>query len=178
MADISTIWSPSLGAGDWYVQVADDGTLTDETGAPIIDGTGFAIEDGFFDGVTDLQAGDDLFTAVLISLFTDATASDDDVIPDGSNDPRGWWGDIGETVGIGSKLWLRDRSKQTALTLELVRNDIVEALQWLIDDQVAASVTVTAEWSRPGFLGSLIIITRTDGSLASMQFDWAWKEQR
>jgi len=37
-----------------------------------------------------LQIGNDLTTAMLISLFTDRQARDENVIPDGSDDPRGW----------------------------------------------------------------------------------------
>ncbi|WP_249516619.1 phage GP46 family protein, partial [Escherichia coli] len=40
-----------------------------------------------------LSRDEGLVTQVLICLFTDARADDDDVIPDGSGDPRGWPGD-------------------------------------------------------------------------------------
>ncbi|POZ13451.1 hypothetical protein C3Z09_23375, partial [Lelliottia aquatilis] len=52
----------------------------------------------------DLQQGNDLETAIYISLFTDRLARDDDKI-DGT-DRRGWWADTGETYLIGSRLWL------------------------------------------------------------------------
>ena len=61
-----------------------------------------------------LLMGLDLQTAMLISLFSDRQAAPGDVIPDGSNDPRGWWGDN----TIGSRLWLLSRSKQTQDTLQ------------------------------------------------------------
>ena len=45
----------------------------------------------------DLQGDDGLFTAVIISLFTDRRANADDPLPDericALPDPRGWWGD-------------------------------------------------------------------------------------
>lgn len=178
MADIATIWSPSLGIGDWYVQVAVDGTLTDENGLAIVDDSGLSIRDGLFDGATDLQVGDDLFTAVLISLFTDAEAGDDDTIPDGTSDPRGWWGDVGEDRPIGSKLWLLSRSKQTVEVLAKAKLYIEDALRWLVDDGVAASVTVTTEWTQRGMLGAMIAIDRASGTNVSLRFDWAWKEQQ
>lgn len=176
MADISTVWSPSLGVGDWYFQVSEDGLVTDETGASILDDARLAINDGLFSGASDLVAGNDLGTAVLISLFTDAQAGDDDVIPDGSGDPRGWWGDQDEDVAIGSKLWLLSRSKQTATVLALAQHYIAEALQWLIMDGIAAAVDVTTEWTKPGFLGARVVIHRASGTVAAVQFDWAWKE--
>lgn len=53
-----------------------------------------------------LDTDDGLRTAILISLFTDARALDDDVLP-APEDRRGWWGDaIPEIEGdiIGSRL--------------------------------------------------------------------------
>ena len=48
-----------------------------------------------------------LETAVLMSLFLDRRANDDDELPDGESDPRGYWGDAfanldvnGEIVGL------------------------------------------------------------------------------
>ena len=62
----------------------------------------FDQENGLFDALlsgplADLQGDDGLMTAVIISLFTDARAHDDDPLPDErvgvSSDRRGWWGD-------------------------------------------------------------------------------------
>lgn len=110
MADIATTWIPLLGAGDW------------------------ALAGG------DLASGSDLETAVLISLFTDAQAAPDDVIPDGTSDPRGWWGDDGETTPIGSKIWLLARSKATPDIPSRLRTAILSALQWLVDDKVVTAI--------------------------------------
>lgn len=48
------------------------------------------------EGNGDLVNGDDLQTAMIISLFTDRVARDDDDI-DGE-DRRGWWGDMGRSI--------------------------------------------------------------------------------
>ena len=122
-----------------------------------------------------LLAGGDLETAVLISIFTNRQASADDVIPDGTQDPRGWWGDLGADRPIGSKLWLRMRSKQTAATLAQVRGDIAEALQWLLDDGVVARVDVFTEWTRPGMLGAKVTLYQHDGARTAVNFSWAWQ---
>ena len=79
----------------------------------------FNSERGVFDLVLspgespDLQGDDGLLTALLISLFTDRRAHDDDPLPDERvgvpSDMRGWWGDYFETERpdpIGSRLWL------------------------------------------------------------------------
>jgi phage gp46-like protein len=176
MSDIAIVWSPSLGVGDWYYEVAADGLVTDENGNSIVDETGAPILDGLFSGATDLIVGNELGTAVMISLFTDAQADEDDTIPDGSADPRGWWGDLDEDRHIGSKLWLLSRAKQTNTTLALAQSYIGDALQWLIDDEVADSIDVFTEWSWPGFLGAQIVIHRSNGTTATVRFDWAWQD--
>jgi phage gp46-like protein len=119
-----------------------------------------------------LLSDQDLRTAVMISVFTDAVAGSDDSIPDGSEDPRGWWAD----PDIGCRVWLRLRAKQTQQTLLLVKADMTEALAWLITDGVAAAVDVLTEWTAPGLLGCQITVRRQDGTTVATQFDWAWKE--
>lgn len=146
MSDISVIWDVDNSRGDW------------EFIAPV------------------LVTGNDLQTAVLVSIFTDRVANPDDVIPDGTNDPRGWWGDIGEDKPIGSRLWLLDRSKQTQEVLNNARDYILEALQWLIDDGVIASMDVQTQWVRDTFLGAQISLYQPTGSQISMTYAWAWKQ--
>ena len=41
----------------------------------------------------DLVAEGSLRTAVILSLFLDRRAEDDDILPNGSDDRRGWWAD-------------------------------------------------------------------------------------
>ncbi len=125
-----------------------------------------------------LQAGDDIVTAVLISIFTDALAAPDDEIPDGSGDPRGWWGDAYSTSPIGSKLWLYERSKKTGQVLAGVRAAIAESVQWLVDDGVAASVDVQCWWvassGASGFLGCIVTVAQPSGGASKVQFQTAW----
>jgi phage gp46-like protein len=117
-----------------------------------------------------LQSGGDLVTAILISLFTDAQAANDDVIPDGSSDRRGWWGNL----QMGSKLWLLARAKQTDETLAQAQEYATDALAWLIEDGVASAVTVKAFWKARSFLVLVVQITRTDGSTPLLAYAWAW----
>lgn len=105
------------------------------------------------DGLFDIEPSQDedkitwLSNAITISLFTDARASDDDELPDGGTDKRGYWGDIDLDAdeSLGSKLWLLKRSKITQDTLNKVHDYITEALQWLIDDEHLLTVDVTVE---------------------------------
>ena len=105
----------------------------------------------------DLESGDDIVTAVLISLFTDRLAGPDDVLTDGTNDRRGWWADSSNNA-IGSRLWLLTRAKHTNATLGLAEAYIAEALQWLIDDGVATKVDIHAEWQRSDELCAQITV--------------------
>lgn len=146
MGDISTLWDPAANGGDWSIEGAD------------------------------LATGDDLATAVLISLFTDRRVDAEDVPPDGTSDRRGWWGDSGRTYPLGSKLWLLERAKQTEETRLRAQDYVAEALQWLIDAGIADSLDVVAAWQRPGFLGVKVTLFEPDGSvLRDFNYEWAWK---
>ncbi|TCK43977.1 phage gp46-like protein [Paraburkholderia sp. BL8N3] len=146
MSDVTIIWDVDNSRGDW--QMKGPALLT----------------------------GDDLPTSVLLSLFTDRIANGDDPIPDGTGDPRGWWGDIEEDRPIGSRLWLLDRSKQTQEVLNDARDYIIEALQWLVDDGVVASMDVQTEWVRDTFLGAQITLNQPTGPNISLTYAWAWQQ--
>lgn len=143
MSDISIIWSPMVGRGDWSLSGAQ------------------------------LASGPDLVTAILISLFTDRIAAADDVIPDGSSDPRGWWGDD-PTNPIGSRLWMLERAKQTTETLARAQDYIKEALQWLIDDGVVARFDILTEWTRASMLGARIIAYEKSGAVIALNSSSVW----
>lgn len=102
----------------------------------------------------DLETDDGLTTAILISLFSDARAADDDELPDPLNsNKRGWWGgqylsDDEEDTPF-CKLWLLERSKTTQEVLTKAKNYVEDALQWLIDDEIASSVDVEIERQGP-----------------------------
>lgn len=121
----------------------------------------------------DLESGRDLETAVIISLFTDRLANEDDVLPSG-DDPRGWVGDLGQPVKIGSRLWLLERAKLTLQTGALAKSMAAEALQWLIDDGVVAKFEIVTEVLLPGRLNMQIIAFRHDGSKQALNFSNTW----
>ena len=124
-----------------------------------------------------LASGNDLLTAMTISLFTDRVAADDDVIPDGSGDPRGWWADD-PGAPIGSRLWLIARSKRTQGTLALAQGYIQEALQWMIDDGVVAKFDILVEWLPGSQLSAQIVAKKADGNVVASNFQWAWQQLR
>lgn len=118
-----------------------------------------------------LQSGDDLQTAVLISLFTDRLALPIDPTPDG--DRRGWWGDDPK-YPIGSRLWLLDRVKGPQDVPQRAQDYAAEALQWLIDDGVVARFDIAAQWVAPNRLDLMVTANRRDGSRVAMAFPQVW----
>lgn len=115
-----------------------------------------------------------LQTAVMVSLFTDRRATDDDVLPPGETDRRGWWGEQLDGQPIGSRLWLLRRAKRMPETLRLARDYIREALAWLIDDALASRIDVETEWGAAGRLVARITIHRASGAV-SLTAEWAWQ---
>ena len=125
----------------------------------------------------DLAADEGLQTAVTISLFTDKRVSDDE-LPIEETSKRGWWGDTFPNVDqdkIGSKLWLLERVKRTAETLRKAEDYIKEALNWLIEDGVAASIEVSAIYDENNQLVASINISKPKGQ--SSRFKLLWDKQ-
>lgn len=126
----------------------------------------------------DLAREDGLQTAVLISLFTDRRAAGDDPLPGAPDDRRGWWADAWPEIEgdrIGSRLWLLAREKQLASVVQRAREYAEEALQWLVDDGIAAQVEVSAAIVRQGVLGLQVRITRPDASAVDFRFYRLWE---
>lgn len=139
-----------------------------------------------------LAEDDGLETAVILSLFTDRRAEDDDVLPDGTDDRRGWWGDAYPDIDgdrIGSRLWLLHREKDAQRAVNRAREYADEALRWLIDDGIARQVTVATGWvdrtsgalsetrtaaSRPGVLGIGVQIFRPEQIPDRFKFETFW----
>jgi phage gp46-like protein len=147
MTDIAIVWDTAKARGDWQ----------------IVNG--------------DLKAGSDLESAVLLSLFTDARASDDYVLPAGDDDPRGWWGTDYIGYEIGSRLWQYKRAKKAANTNlpASIQAECLRALQWLYDSGVAAGIAVTADWITPTAIGIAIVIAQPTGKPKNFTYSWAWQ---
>ncbi|WP_418132490.1 phage GP46 family protein [Variovorax sp. 375MFSha3.1] len=123
----------------------------------------------------DLVAVNELSTSILISLFTDRRANEDDVLPDGS-DPRGWWCDAMDGRRIGSRLWLLERARNLPEVVRLAEEYALEALAWLIEDRVARKVTATAVVV--GGCHNVLMLTvqifKPDGRSLRWKFRYAW----
>ena len=146
MSDIRTVWNVAASQGDWVLSGAD------------------------------LESGDDLATAVIISLFTDRLANASDALPDGTGDRRGWWGDLGQAVPIGSRLWLLTRATLTPAVAVTAKGYIVEALKWLLDDGVAAAIEVITAVAAPSMLTAQVVVHQSSGGQRALSFNWAWNQ--
>jgi len=117
--------------------------------------------DGFLDLVKSggrLLTDDGLETAVLMSLFTHAPATDDELAAAGltREQNKGWWGNTySEKPGdvLGSKLWLLARAKRTDETLARAFEYATDAVAWLIADGLATKIPFAPQWyGRSDFL--------------------------
>ena len=127
----------------------------------------------------DLTTDAGLQTAIVWSLITDKRATADDILPDGSDDRRGNWGDAWPEIDghqLGSRDWIvLNRAKQTQETLNAAIDSARDALQWLIDQGIAANIDVTGEWVRSGLLGRTITVTRPNGATTTFRYDTVWR---
>lgn len=126
---------------------------------------------------TDLLADEGLETCVIISLFSDKRLPNGQTPNDGTTDPRGWWGDIGDTDGvqIGSLLWLLWREKVLPSTVARAIEYAKDALQWMIDDGIARAVNVTGERAGLYQISLGIEIIRPTGE--TLRYAYLWDGQ-
>ena len=156
----STVFDAQAWAGDWRV-------------APL----GAASNAGGIDNSRPLQS------AVTLSLFTDRRA------PEGWRpeiaDRRGWWGDSVAAAGAspvvtGSHLWLLRNEVASAQNAELAKIYAEEALAWMVESKVAASVTVTSglvEDPRRGVWLEIVIRDRDGVKTYDQRFAGLWQQE-
>ena len=128
----------------------------------------------------DLETDAGLETSVAISLFTDKRVGEDD-LPIGQSCKRGWWGDMVPEIDqdqIGSRLWLITKAKRTQETLNRANELHREALDWMIEDGVADSVTVVSSYDDAGQLIAEIEISKPAGNTSRFLSNWDAQELR
>lgn len=134
---------------------------------------GIIVEDDKID-IGELDDG--LEAAVLISLFSDARVTDDEMPPEEKIN-RGWWGDLFEESPIGSKLWLLKREKKTAQNIKRVKEYALECLQWLVDDGAASLVEV--DLVEQGEFQVLVVeISKPNQPKQIYKFNLKWNERK
>lgn len=134
------------------------------------------IEDS--NGFANLEMDDGLETAVYISLFSDARADKDDILPNSDNKLGGWFGDALEDFKLGSKLWLLARAKTSPEVLKKARFYCFEALKWLIEDGVAQSINISVTRSGlSGLIYDIEIIKPTEKEKPKFKWSANWAGQ-
>ena len=125
-----------------------------------------------------LENDNGLDTAVILSLFTDARARDDDTLPVGQTDRRGWWADVYADYSgdrFGSRLWLLRGKKQLPQSLVEARDIAREALAWMVEDGVTERVEVETFNARFEVMGMIIRIYKPgDLTPVSVRLDLLW----
>jgi phage gp46-like protein len=135
-----------------------------------------------------LDETQELATAIMVALNTDALAAPSDVLPDPrSTDRRGWWGDYQADViwngwPIGSKLWLLERAKITdanareGATVARVQNYIRQALQPFVTAKIFSQFTVTVTQDNIQRISARIRIYRGPKTTIDLEYQPAWQE--
>ena len=154
MGDIRIVWDPATGTGDLNMLA---------TGA--------------------LEIGNDLETASLISMFTDAQADPGDVVY--GTDPAGVWIDTYSALEdpalptiakdrMGSKIWQAFARPRTQETLNWLRDEIIRCHGWMMTDGVASAVDANAFFTGPGGIGATVTIT---ASGVANVFSYVWAQE-
>jgi len=126
----------------------------------------------------DVLLADELQTSVEMSMFTRARAlrNPEPRVVKTIDALQGWWADALDDEQLGSLYWLYLRSKQTQEVLNGVSEAFEQSLQWLIDDGVASSVSVTNQWRGDNkTMDVLVQIVRPDESSANYTWNFAWE---
>jgi len=123
-------------------------------------------EDGgaitFSSGQPEMECG--LSTAIYISLAT----------------RLGWWGNSVSTVAerIGCECEeLEDRALNNKVRLDM-EEAARQALKWMVDEGIAASVTVEVSILSPIVLGMEITIAEPSGDPTTLRYKINWQGQR
>ena len=142
--------------------------------------TGEQCADLVLDGEIDLSSDAGLETAVVISLFSDRRAGDEE-LPAGETRLKGWWGDSVSEIEndqIGSKLWLLYREKHLSEVAKRAKEYVEDALLWLTETRVASKVEVETELLEGGMLGIRARILRPGTNTATeFRYNYNWKAQ-
>ncbi len=108
-----------------------------------------------------LAHGNDLHTAIAISLHTDAAIDPSESANDAR---RGFWGDeLLEGPELGSADWAIASGKASTAAAQDLEDSAHKALQWLIDDGVASSIEVTAALANSGRIERFVRVHLVEG---------------
>lgn len=135
------------------------------------------------DAMFGLKSGDPIRSAIAMLLFSHAACARSELRFEHGGDRRGWAGDSfgidprrGEQP-LGATFWLLRREKLSTKLVRKAEIEAVRALQPLVRQQVAVSVSATGEiGGRGDMLALAITLTGRDGRpVFSDRFDILWK---
>lgn len=118
-------------------------------------------------GDSGLESDSGIETAFIISIFSDARASDADLAPDpdaDTSDRRGFWADTfneDRDTPTGGLLWLAARSKSNNEATERASNFVKAATKWMVADKIFTSIDV--ESTIIFVNGNRVLQIRTEG---------------
>lgn len=132
--------------------------------------------DGSYDwdvSTGDLSHGDDLASAVMISMLTDGLA-DDTHTTIAFNRRRGWWGSYLLIGYFGFQAWtcFEEAVDTTTLQNKLI-NYTTQALTWLVTEGTVKNIDVTVTLT--GHLKAIIQITLTEPDENQKSYAIFWK---
>ena len=114
---------------------------------------------------TDLETDEGLETSALISLYSDARATPEEV-DELENELRGYWADMYPDVPgdkHGSLLWTTHRHKQTNQNRLDIQEKTEACFAWMIADNIAESVNVKTSIIESGVVQSDVEIVKPEG---------------
>lgn len=128
----------------------------------------------------DIFLGDELRTAVEFSMFSEARTaiSPETNVQDSIAILSGWWADTFADQPLGSEAWIYRRRKITLDTLNGLSEAYTKSLQWLIDDGVVETATVTAVKSSkiPNTIEILASFVKPNQQTETFKWEFAWED--
>lgn len=116
---------------------------------------------------------------IVISLFTDARASDTDILPSENSGRRGWFGNQFYATDLGSKLWLLVKYNISEELFTLATAYIEDALQWMIDESIVDSFDIVVSEDFINENNILIEITANkDKESIGYTYYYNWQNQK
>jgi phage gp46-like protein len=167
--------------------------MTDIRLAPIYQAVPVVVTfDWLMTPVGTLDETQELASAIIVALGTDALAGVDDDLPDiDSDDRRGWWGDLDardlwQGWPIGSRLWLLERGKiadvgaRQGSTVARAEAYTREALEPFLSNRIASQVDVVASRNADNYsrIDVAVVMYRGPKPAIALRFDALWEEIR
>lgn len=127
----------------------------------------------------DLVLDDGLENMVLISLFTDTRAEDNEVLPKETPDRKGWWGDALLDSNIGSRLWLLQREKIGNRLFTLAKQYCEDALAWMKEDGIidAVEINISRDPSNINRIKINGVMLKVDSGQLGFEYFYNWRNQ-